>query len=60
MVDLSKRLRVALVAGGLGQGGAEKQLIYVIRALRQIEAHVRVYKLTRGEFYEPCLQLADV
>lgn len=53
-------LRVALIAGCLSQGGAEKQFVYVVRALRQIGARVRVYQLTRGEFYEPCLQLAGV
>lgn len=45
-------MRIALVAGTLGQGGAEKQLVYMARALRDSGADVRVYCLTRGEYYE--------
>lgn len=45
-------LRVAFVAGTLGQGGAEKQLVYMVRALAESGVDVRVYSLTRGEFYE--------
>ncbi len=48
-------LRVAFVAGSLTQGGAEKQLLYGVRALRDLGADVRVYSLTRGEHYEPAL-----
>jgi glycosyltransferase involved in cell wall biosynthesis len=48
-------LRVALLAGTLGQGGAEKQLVYISRALRDKGALVRIYCLTRGEYYEPIL-----
>jgi hypothetical protein len=43
--------RVALVAGTLGQGGAEKQLVYGARALAEAGVHVRVYSLTEGEWY---------
>ncbi len=49
-------LRVAFVAGTLGQGGAEKQLTYMVRALLQQGASVRVYTLTRGEHYEANLK----
>ena len=45
-------VRIAFVAGTLGQGGAEKQLVYMARALRDSGADVRVYCLTRGEHYE--------
>ena len=48
-------VRIALVAGTLGQGGAEKQLVYMARALRDSGADVRVYCLTRGEYYEGAL-----
>jgi glycosyltransferase involved in cell wall biosynthesis len=47
-----RRLRVALLAGGLWKGGAEKQLVYMARALTETGAEVRVYSLTRGDFYE--------
>ena len=49
-------VRVAMVAGSLTQGGAEKQLVYMAQALRAIGADVRIYSLTRGEFYEAALR----
>lgn len=56
MPESSSRLRVALLAGSLGQGGAEKQLIYAVRAFLELGATVRVYSLTEGEYYERVLQ----
>jgi glycosyltransferase involved in cell wall biosynthesis len=46
-------LRVAFIAGSLGQGGAEKQLLYLARELLRAHVDVRVLTLTRGECYEP-------
>jgi glycosyltransferase involved in cell wall biosynthesis len=48
----TEQLRVAFVAGTLGIGGAEKQLLYAARALRDTGVRVQVYTLTRGEPYE--------
>lgn len=45
-----------LIAGGLGKGGAEKQLVYMLRALRQMDVELRVLTLTTGEFHERSLQ----
>ncbi|HEY2798083.1 MAG TPA: glycosyltransferase family 4 protein [Thermoanaerobaculia bacterium] len=45
-------LRVAIVAGSLRRGGAEKQLWHLASGLRDAGAQVGVYALTRGEFYE--------
>lgn len=45
-------LRVALVAGTLGRGGAEKQLVYMARSLLNDGADVRIYSLGKGEAYE--------
>ncbi len=56
MVNSRQRLRIAFVAGTLGKGGAEKQLIYMVQALCRIGVDVRVYELTTGEFYEHVLQ----
>ncbi len=53
-------LRVALLAGGLGQGGAEKQLVYMARALTEAGARVHVYCLTTGEHYETALRQAGI
>jgi glycosyltransferase involved in cell wall biosynthesis len=60
MIGRHERLRVALVAGTLGQGGAEKQLVYMAQALRRADVEVRVYCLMRGEFYEPALQAMGI
>jgi glycosyltransferase involved in cell wall biosynthesis len=46
------RMRVALLAGTLGQGGAERQLFYIANALRDRGAVVSVLSLTRSEFWE--------
>ena len=54
------RLRVALVAGTLGQGGAEKQLVYIAKALQEVGVDVRVYCLTKGEFYEKHLKMVGI
>lgn len=56
VADLPEPLRVALLAGTLNQGGAEKQLVYLARALSGAGVDVRIYCLTRGDFYEGVLQ----
>jgi glycosyltransferase involved in cell wall biosynthesis len=53
-------LRVALLAGTLVQSGAEKQLVYIARALCEAGIAVRVYCLTRGEYYESALRALGV
>jgi glycosyltransferase involved in cell wall biosynthesis len=49
-----------MLAGGLGPGGAEKQLVYMARALSQAGVTVRVYSLTQGDVYEAALQTAGI
>jgi glycosyltransferase involved in cell wall biosynthesis len=51
MFDLSK-LNVCFVAGTLGQGGAERQLLYILDALKQSGTNIRLLCLTQGEFWE--------
>lgn len=51
MPDL-QGLRVCFLAGTLGQGGAERQLYYMLRALKDSGAHPRVLCLTSGEYWE--------
>ena len=55
MAYLSK-LKVCFVDGTLGQGGAERQLFYILQALRQSGAAVRLLCLTQGEFWESRIQ----
>ncbi len=52
MSERVPELRVAIVAGSLRRGGAEKQLWHLAEGLRESGAQVGVYALTRGEFYE--------
>jgi len=52
---MSVRLRVAFVAGTLGQGGAEKQLVYSVKSLKEAGFDVRVFSLTTGEWYEDAI-----
>ena len=51
MLDLEK-LRVSFIVGTLGQGGAERQLFYILTALRLSGADTRLLCLTRGEYWE--------
>ena len=51
MLDLA-RLNICFIAGTLGQGGAEQQLFYILRALRQSGASLSLLCLTRGDIWE--------
>lgn len=49
-------LRVCFVAGTLGQGGAERQLYYQVRALKISGTQMRVLCLGREEYWESRIQ----
>lgn len=51
MFDLGK-LDVCFIAGTLGQGGAERQLFYITKSLKQSGARISLLCLTKGEFWE--------
>lgn len=51
-------LRVAFIAGSLGQGGAEKQLLYLARELVKADVEVKVFSLTIGEHFESLFERA--
>ncbi len=53
-------LRVALIAGTLGRGGAERQLVHMVGALLGAGADVRVCCVTRGEHHEQALRRLGV
>jgi glycosyltransferase involved in cell wall biosynthesis len=42
-------MSVCFIAGTLGRGGAERQLCYIIRALKTLSVETRVLCLTQGE-----------
>src|SRR5688572_14190454 len=50
--SLRSGLRICLLAGTLGQGGAERQLYYIVKVLRNEGVEVRVLSLTRTEYWE--------
>src|SRR5206468_1918872 len=52
--------RICFIAGTLGQGGAERQLFYVVRMLAHLGAEVRVLCLTEREFWEGRIIAAGV
>jgi glycosyltransferase involved in cell wall biosynthesis len=47
---------VALLAGCLERHGAERQAVFMARALRQAGVEVRIYSLTKGDHYEGVLR----
>lgn len=49
-------LNICFMVGTLGQGGAERQLYYMLCTLRDGGAIPRVLSLTRGEFWEERIQ----
>ena len=59
MFDLA-RLDVCFIAGTLGQGGAERQLFYIVKTLKECGSRVRLLCLTQGEFWENTIHLLGV
>src|SRR5687768_9120307 len=53
-------LKVCFLAGALGQGGAERQLFYILETLQACGADVQVLSLTKGEFWESRIQRLGV
>lgn len=51
MIELF-RLKICFIAGLLGQGGAERQLYYTLRTLKENNAQLRLLCFTQGEFWE--------
>jgi glycosyltransferase involved in cell wall biosynthesis len=53
-------LKVCFVVGTLGQGGAERQLYYMLRALREQGAAPRVLCLTEGEYWQEKIEALGI
>jgi glycosyltransferase involved in cell wall biosynthesis len=60
MENLPPALRVALVASSLNRAGAEKQFVYLARALRSQAVDAKVFYLSDGGFYEQVLRRDNV
>jgi glycosyltransferase involved in cell wall biosynthesis len=57
-VAFLKGLRLCFLAGTLGQGGAEQQLLYILKSLKECGADPSLLCLTEGEHWEaPIRQL---
>jgi glycosyltransferase involved in cell wall biosynthesis len=53
-----RSLRICFLAGTLGQGGAERQLFYTLKCLKECRADVNLLTLTQDEHWEaPIRQL---
>jgi glycosyltransferase involved in cell wall biosynthesis len=53
-------LKVCFIAGTLAKGGAERQLYYMLRALRQNGGRPRVLCFKKGEYWEDAILELDV
>ncbi len=51
MLNLDE-LKICFLAGTLGRGGAERQLVYMLSALKRAGVQTRVLCLTQGESFE--------
>jgi glycosyltransferase involved in cell wall biosynthesis len=54
------QLKVCFLAGTLSQGGAERQLYYMVRVLKQAGVQVRVLCLAEGEYWFDKIQALNV
>jgi len=57
---MKNQLRVAMIAGTLGLGGAEKQLTYIAKGLKASGVEVFVFSLASGETYQCELENAGI
>jgi glycosyltransferase involved in cell wall biosynthesis len=53
MKSILNRAKICFIVGTLGQGGAERQLFYILRTLFEQGNTPTVLCLTQGEFWEP-------
>ena len=54
------QLRIVLLAGTLGQGGAERQLFYTLKAMRDAGMAPHLLCLTTGEYWEEPMRALGV
>ena len=53
-------LRICFLAGTLGQGGAERQLFYILSTLRQSGCRPYILCVSQGEFWEDKIRALDI
>jgi glycosyltransferase involved in cell wall biosynthesis len=49
---INSKMKVCFLVGTLGRGGAERQLVYMLKALKKCGIDARILCLTKGESYE--------
>ena len=54
------RKRIAFLAGTLGKGGAEQQLYYMLRALKNAGHDLKLLCLTHNEFWQEPIQRLEI
>jgi glycosyltransferase involved in cell wall biosynthesis len=55
-----KKLKICFLAGTLGRGGAERQLIYMLKAMKDAGIATRVLCLTKDEPFEKEIQMMGI
>lgn len=53
-------LKITFLAGTLGQGGAERQLFYIIKTLKENGSQITLFCLTQGEYWEGKIKELDI
>jgi glycosyltransferase involved in cell wall biosynthesis len=56
----NNKLRISFIVGSLAQGGAEKQLLYILRTLKKLGYPIQALLLSRSEYYEQVLADLDI
>lgn len=59
-MNILSKLKICFLAGTLEHGGAERQLFYMLQALRQRDVAVRLLCLDRGQFWEAAIRSLGV
>ena len=60
MDSLFQQTKIVFIVGTLSQGGAERQLFYMLRTLREQGNTPTVLCLTEGEFWEPRIRALGI
>jgi glycosyltransferase involved in cell wall biosynthesis len=56
----NKRYRISFIIGSLAQGGAEKQLLYILHSLKEQGNPIQALLLSRSEHYEQALKELEI
>ncbi|MCX6351413.1 MAG: glycosyltransferase [Bacteroidetes bacterium] len=53
---IDKKLHIVFIAGTLGQGGAERQLYYILKSLKNAGIKLSLLTYTQGEYWEDIIR----